>query len=136
VCDGLREEALINSRVRHLASTTLILLLSLCTACTTMQLVTVDATGSQIRSQVRTGDTVQVLTQDSRSETLQVAAVGDTALVGIANGTRVEIPYQAIQRLEVRRVSSAKTAWLIIGAVAAIALGAAASSAHHPHVGY
>jgi len=125
-----------NSRVRHFACTTLILLLSLCTACTTMQPVTVGAMGSQIRSQVQTGDTVQVHTQDSRSETLQVATVGDTALVGMANGARVEVPYQSIQRLEVRRVSSAKTAGLIIGVVAAIVLGTVAASAHHPNVGH
>jgi hypothetical protein len=136
VRDGLREKRLTNSRVRHFASNTLILLLSLCTACTTMRPVTVDATGSQIRSQVHTGDTVRVLTQDSRSETLQVAAVGDTALVGTAAGARVEIPYQTIQRLEVRRVNSANTTWLIIGVVAVIALGAAAASAGHPNVGY
>ena len=135
VCDGLREERLTNTRTRHFASNTLILLLSLCTACTTMRPVPVDAVGSQIRSQVHAGDTVQVLTQDSRGETIQVAALGDTALVGTAAGARVEVPYQAIQRLEVRRVSGAKTTGLIIGVVAVIALGAAVSAAEHPHVG-
>jgi hypothetical protein len=120
------------SRVRHFASNTLILLLSLCTACTTMRPVMVDAAGSQIRAQVHAGDTVRVLTQDSRSETIQVTALGDTALVGIAAGANVEVPYQAIQRLEVRQVSSAQTTWLIIGAVAVAALGAALSSAEHP----
>jgi hypothetical protein len=73
-----------------------------------------------------------VLTQDSRSETIQVTALGDTALVGTAAGARVEVPYQAIQRLEVRQVSSAKTTWLIIGVVAVVALGAALSAADHP----
>jgi len=103
-----------------------------------MQPVTVGAMGSQIRPQVQTGDTVQVHTQDSRSETLQVATVGDTALVGMANGARVEVPYQAIQRLEVRQVSGAKTTGLIIGVVAAILLGVAISGAEHPniHIGY
>lgn len=126
---------MINSRVRHFTSTTLILLLSLCTACTTMRPVTVDAMGREIHSQVHTGDTVQVVTQDSHSETLHVSAVGDTALVGIANGARVEIPYQAMQRLEVRRVSSAKTASLIIGVVAAIVLGAAVAHADQHDIG-
>lgn len=77
-----------NSRVRHFASTTLIPLLSLCTACTTMRPVVVDASGSQIRAQVHAGDTVRVLTRDSRSETIQVAALGETALVGTAAGAR------------------------------------------------
>jgi hypothetical protein len=52
--------------------------------------------------------------------------------VGTAAGARVEVPYQAIQRLEVRQVSSAKTTWLIIGVVAVVALGAALSAADHP----
>jgi hypothetical protein len=97
-----------------------------------MRPVTVDAVGSQIRSQVHAGDTVRVLTQDGRSEMIQVAALGETALVGTAAGARVEIPYQAIQTLEVRQVNSAKTIGLIIGVAAAIALGAALSSADHP----
>ena len=97
-----------------------------------MRPVMVDATGSQIRAQVHAGDTVRVLTQDSRSETIQVTALGDTALVGAAAGARVEVPYQAIQRLEVRQVSSAKTTWLIIGVVAVVALGVALSGADHP----
>jgi hypothetical protein len=130
--DGLREKRLTASRTRHFASNTLILLLSLCTACTTMRPVTVDAVGSQIRSQVHAGDTVRVLTQDGRSEMIQVASLGETALVGTAAGARVEIPYQAIQRLEVRQVNSAKTVGLIIGVAAVIALGAALSSADHP----
>jgi hypothetical protein len=134
--EGVREENLMNSRVRHFASNTLILLLSLCTACTTMRPVMVDAAGSQIRSQVHAGDTVRVLTRDSLTETIQVTALGDTALVGTAAGARVEVPYQSIQRLEVRQVSSAKTTWLIIGAVAVIGLGAAAAEAgHHPCTG-
>jgi len=128
--------ALTSSRTRHLASNTLVLLLSLCTACTTMRAVPVDAVGSQIRSQVQAGDTVRVLTRDNRSETIQVTALGDTALVGTAAGTRVEVPYQAIQQLEVRRVSSAKTTGLIIGVVAAILLGVAISQAAHPNVGF
>jgi len=122
---------MINSRVRHFAATTLILLISICTACTTMQPVTMDA----IHSQIHTGDTVQVFTQDSRSETLQVAAVDDTGLVGIADGARVEIPYQTIQRLGVRRVSSARTASVIIGVVAAIVLGAAVAHADQHNIG-
>jgi hypothetical protein len=93
----------------------------------------VDAMGTQIRSQVHTGDTILVLTQDNHSQTLQVAALGDTALVGTSAGARVEIPYQAIQRLEVRQVSSAKTISLILGAAALIVIGAAAAAAHHPH---
>jgi hypothetical protein len=132
VRESVREEKLTNPRVRHFASNTLILLLCLCTACTTMRPVMVDATGSQIRAQVHAGDTVRVLTQDSRSESIQVTALGDTALVGTAAGARVEVPYQAIQRLEVRQVSSAKTTWLIIGVVAVVALGAALSAADHP----
>ena len=116
-------------------TTCLIVLLGLSTACTTLRPVPVDAAGSQIRSQVHVGDTVQVLTQDGRSETIQVAELGDKALVGTSGGARVEVPYQAIQRLEVRRVSGGKTAGLIIGVVAAIALGAAVSSSEHPHTG-
>jgi hypothetical protein len=116
-------------------TTCLVAFVCLSTACTTMRPVMVDAAGSQIRSQVHAGDTVRVLTQDSRSETIQVTALGDTALVGTAAGARVEVPYQAIQRLEVRQVSSAKTTGLIIGVVAAIALGAALSAADHPRVG-
>jgi len=130
--------ALTSSRTRHLASNALVLLLSLCAACTTMRPVPVDTVGSQIRSQVQAGDTVRVLTQDNRSETIQVTALGDTALVGTAAGARVEVPYQAIQRLEVRQVSGAKTTGLIIGVVAAILLGVAISGAEHPniHIGY
>ncbi|MBV8334512.1 MAG: hypothetical protein JO358_03510 [Alphaproteobacteria bacterium] len=115
--------------------TCLIVLVGLSTACTTMRPIPVDAVGSQIRSQVHVGDTVRVLTEDRRSETIEVAELGDTALVGTAAGARVEVPYQSIQRLEVRRVSGAKTTGLIIGVVVAIALGAAVSAAEHPHVG-
>jgi len=126
---------MIRERTYYFASNALILLLSLCAACTTMRPVPVDAVGSQIRSQVHVGDTVRVLTQDGRSETIQVAELSDTALIGTAAGARVEVPFQAIQRLEVRRVSGAKTTGLIIAVVAVIALGAAVSAAEHPHVG-
>jgi len=126
---------LTNSGTPHFASNTLIVLLSLCTACTTLRPVPVDAVGSQIRSQVHAGDTVQVVTRDGRNETIQVTALGPTALTGTAGGARIELPYQAIQRLEVRQVSGAKTTGLIIGVVALIALGAAVSAAEHPHVG-
>jgi hypothetical protein len=114
----------------------LVAFVCLSTACTTMRLVMVDAAGSQIRSQVHAGDTVRVLTHGSHTEIIQVTALGDTALVGTAAGARVEVPYQSIQRLEVRQMSSAKTTWLIIGAVVAIGLGAAAAEAgHHPCTG-
>jgi hypothetical protein len=126
---------LTNSRTPHFASNTLIVLLSLCTACTTLRPVPVDAVGGQIRSQVHAGDTVQVVTSDGRNETIQVTALGDTALTGTAGGARIEVPYQAIQRLEVRRVDGVKTTGLILGVVALIALGAAVSAAGHPHVG-
>ena len=121
------------SRTRRLPASTLIVLLSLSTACTTMQPVPIDSVGSQIRSQVHAGDTVQVLTRDSRSETIQVTALGDAALVGNVDGARVEVPYQSIQRLEVRRVNGARTTGLILGVVAAIALGAGIAGAEHPH---
>jgi hypothetical protein len=121
---------------RQFACHTLIILLSLCTACTTMQPVTVDASGSRIRSEIHAGDTVRVLTRDGSSEAFQVTAVGDTALVGTAAAARTEVPYQTIQELQVRRVSSSRTTWLIIGAVAVIVLGAVAvSEAQHPNVG-
>lgn len=69
-----------------------------------------------------------------------LTAVGATALAGMVPvssnargvGPEVDVPYEDIEQLAVRRVSGAKTTWLILGAVG-VALGIVVGTAPRTH---
>ena len=115
------------STLHSVAKNLVILLVCLTTACTTLRPITVEASGEQIRAEIRVGDTVRVHAKGGTSQTLHVTTVGMSSLIGMethyaAGGSgpvtsKIEVPYQDIERLEVQRVSGARTTWLVIGAV-------------------
>ncbi len=97
----------------------LIVLICLSTSCTTMHPIAVDANGDQIRNEISVGDTIRVVTKNNTVQTIQVTTVGASSVIGSAAqpATLIEIPYQDIKELEVRHGSTAKTIWLVVGAV-------------------
>jgi hypothetical protein len=122
--------------IRPFAITAACILICLSTACTTLSPVATDATGERIRSEVKAGDTVRVLTADGTTHSFQVTAVGLSSLAGNAAktprggtdvpGSQIELPYRDIRQIDVRRVSIFKTA-AIVAAVALLAAIAIAS---------
>jgi hypothetical protein len=65
------------------ATTLLAILVCLSTACTAIRPITADASGEQVRLELKSGDTVQVLTKSGASHSFQVT-IGATSLVGNA----------------------------------------------------
>lgn len=131
----------VSAAFKQLATTVVTVLVCLSTACTTLRPVAADATGDQIRAEIKAGDTVRVLAADGTSHTLEVSAVGEFSLVGTAVGTwkhstdvvgsRIELPYRDIHQIEVQHVSGLKTTAIIVLAALAAAIAIATGGGSH-----
>jgi len=84
-----------------------------------MQPVTTDPTGSQIRTRLEAGDHVRVVRKDGVRLDLKVIALGSSCLsgelvkpgsTGQAAGSHIDLPYQDIEHLAVRRLDAVNTA--------------------------
>ncbi len=119
------------SAIRQFATTAGSILLCL-SACTTLSPVAVDATGERIRTEIKAGDTVRVLTADGTTYRMQVTAVGASSLVGNpvrtskggpdVAGSPIDQPYRDIRQIDVQRVSSIKTTAIAVVLLLAAAL--------------
>ena len=84
--------------------------------CTTLRPVEDGSDPAAVQSKVRVGDRVQVTTRDGQSSYFLVTALGPDTIAGnTRRGRRVELPYQQIDSIEVRRISAAKTVPLVVG---------------------
>jgi hypothetical protein len=122
------------SVTRRIAATVASVSICFSTACTSLSPVAADATGTRIRAEIKPGDTVRVLTADGTRHTLMVSTVGESSVAGNAvrawnggsdaAGTRIELPYRDIQKIEVQHVSALKTTALVsaVALVAAVAI--------------
>ena len=129
--------------MKQFATAAASVLICVSAACTTLSPVAADITGARIGAEIKVGDTVRVLTADGTTHNLQVSAVGESSLVGSAVGTwkrgadaagsRIEVPYRDIQRIEVQHVSGLKTAAIVavVALVAAVAIASGGGS-HTP----
>jgi len=123
------------SGTRSTATAFLAVLTCLSTACTTMRPITTDASGEQVRLELKPGDTVHVLTKNGASHSFRVTAIGATSVVGSGVrilgvsssepwGAPIEVPYADLAQIEVRRVRALPTiavvAVLVLAADAAI----------------
>jgi hypothetical protein len=126
---------------KSIATTFLVVLICLSTACTTMRPITADASGEQVRLELNTGDTVHVLTKSGASHSFQVTAIGATSLVGNAVkmsgggsdavGARIDIPYADIAQIDVRRVNGLKTTGVIVTVLLAATVAIATGGGSH-----
>lgn len=133
------------SAPRQLATAAASALICLITGCTTWVPVAADPAGTRSRAEIKVGDTVHVLAADGARHSLQVSAVGETSLTGNVvktgqhgadvPGSRIEVRYDEIRELEVRRVSAGKTI-LMVGAAALVAGVAIASGGGSHTPGY
>lgn len=125
-------------------TTSLVVLACLSTACTTMRPMAANATGDSIRREIKSGDTVRVVTKGGAVHSFQVTEVGATSLGGNAvrtweggpepGGSRLDVPYSDIAELDVKRSSGLKTAGLVAAAVLAVVAIASGGGSHD--VGY
>ena len=119
--------------IRQLATTAVFVLVCLSTACTTLRPVAADPAGEQIRTEIRAGDTVRVVTTDGKTHSFQVTAVGASSLSGSAvrmseggtdaAGSRIDLPYRDIRQIEVQRINGLKTSAVVVAVVLAAAVG-------------
>ena len=126
---------------KSIATTSLAVVICLSTACTTMRPITADASGEKVRLELKTGDTVHVLTKSGASHSFQVTAIGATSLVGDAVkmsgggsdavGARIDMPYADIAQIDVRRVDGLKTTGVVAAAVLAAAVAIATGGGSH-----
>jgi len=119
------------SRASGIAAILVSALGCLSTACTTMRPVTTDPTGNQIRTGLRAGDQVRVVRTDGDTLDLKVSALGSSSLsgelvrpgrTGQAAGSHIDLPYQDIEQLAVRRLDLGHAACLVLLAVGAATL--------------
>jgi len=99
-----------------------------------MRPVTTDPTGSQIRTGLRAGEQVRVVRKDGDTLDLKVSALGSSSLsgelvrpgrtgrTGQAAGSHIDLPYQDIEQLAVRRLDLGHAAYLVLLAVGAATL--------------
>lgn len=125
-------------------TTCLMVLLCLSGACTTMRPLPAAATGDSIRREIKSGDTIRVVSKGGAVHVFQVTVVGDTSLGGTAVrtwsggadpiGSRIEVPYSDIAELDVKRSSGLKTVGLVAAAVLVVVAIASGGGSHD--VGY
>jgi hypothetical protein len=90
-------------------------------ACTNMQAI--DASRPQsVRGALKVGDEVSVVARNGKTYLLMLTTVDDEKIVGTGDNKKVTIRYEQIQSIEVRKVSTGKTAAAIGGT--ALAIGA------------
>jgi hypothetical protein len=114
---------------RRIATPLAAALVCLSTACTT--LTPVMATPERIRTDVRAGDTVRVLTADGVSRRVTVGALGETSLAGDAAGSHIELAFRNIRQIDVERVSTLKTTAVVAGVVLLGAVAIATGGGSH-----
>jgi hypothetical protein len=131
------------SGTKSTATAFLTVLTCLSTACTTMRPITADASGEQVRLELKPGDTVHVLTKDGASHSFEVTAIGATSVVGKAVrivgvsspdpwGARIDLPYAEVAQIEVRRTEGLKTVVIVAAAAAVAAVAIAAAGQKSP----
>jgi len=106
-----------------------------------MRPVTTDPTGSQIRTRLKAGDHVRVMSKNGDTLDLQVIALGTSSLsgelvrpgkTGQAVGSHIDLPYQDIEYLAVRRLHPVNTAYNTTLFLVLLAAGAAALAVASP----
>jgi len=129
--------------IRGIALICLVAVASMATACTSMQTVMPPKTAPEARLQIHAHEIVRVYTRDGANHMLRVtdltaaALVGTTAAAlpaGAARGAQLtlEIPYDEITRLDVRRTSVVKTTVLVVaGVLLVVGTVAAVNTAGH-----
>lgn len=88
-------------------------------ACTSLRPLPEGSTG-QWRGQVKVGDDVSVAAANGKTYLLTLTEVDGEKIVGIGDNKRVTIRYEQIESLEVRKLSTAKTAGLSVGVVVGV----------------
>ena len=94
--------------------------------CTTVRVFPADAI-DPLRSQLEPGDEVSLTLRDGRTVAGEVASASPSVLAVLApDGSRVDVGWSDIERLEQREFSGAKTTGLVVGTLAAVSLIVAA----------
>jgi hypothetical protein len=94
------------------------ILVAVLAGCSTLRPVEGGSDPAVVQSKVHVGDRVQVTTRDGQSSNFLVTALGPDTIAGNARrGRHVELPYQQIDSIEVRRFSTARTVSLVVGVV-------------------
>jgi hypothetical protein len=135
------------SGTRSTATAFLAVLTCLSTACTTMRPITTDASGEQVRLELKPGDTVHVLTKNGASHSFRVTAIGATSVVGSAVrilgvsspdpwGAPIEVPYADLAQIEVRRGEGLATVGVVAAAVVAVVAISAGDKKPAPRTSY
>jgi hypothetical protein len=88
--------------------------------------------GEVAELELRPGDRIQVVTTRRQRYTIELNEIGATAMVGVTvephkhdtlpAGHRVQVPYEELALLEVRRFSPARTAGAVAGGVLVVGL--------------
>ncbi len=83
--------------------------------CTTLRPVENASDPADVKSKVHVNDRVQVTTRDGQSNYFLVTDIGPETIAGnTRRGRHVEVPYQQISSLEVRRVNAPRS-WALVG---------------------
>jgi hypothetical protein len=105
------------------------ILVGLLTGCTSLRPLHEPSAPDKLRPHLHQGDRVEVATQDGWRIKFRVTEIGETALAGTAaKGKGVEVPYEQIKQLKVRRFSLWKTALMSIGLLEVAMIGLVAVS--------
>lgn len=97
---------------------------ALLSACTTLKPLPPGDSPGELRSQLRAGDEVRVVTTSGQRLSFRIKEVGETALLGTSKGEEVRLPYEQVAVAEVSRVDAGKTVKnVLLGSLAT--LGAA-----------
>jgi hypothetical protein len=139
--EGTRMRA---SRIKQLATLSLLAMLLGSTACTTLRALGPDPAGAKVRAELHPGDTVQITLLNGTVHRFKVSQVRDSAISGdVVNswshatdpvGSHIDVPYSDIQVIEVARSSASKNTLLIVaGVVVVIAIVAAVATGGGQH---
>jgi hypothetical protein len=99
------------------------------TGCTTLRPLHDPGEPESLRTQLKRGDRVEVVTHEGQRVRFEVTEIGESALIGTAAGSKaVEIPQDQIAQVEVRRQSGLKNSLLAAGALGILLLVAIAAA--------
>jgi hypothetical protein len=93
------------------------LLLASCTSLRAVHVPPADARWQQVPD-IQVGDSVVVILKDGRKEAFRVTSVGTAAVYGKTRS----ISYADIETLQIRKFNGKRTAWLVLGTLAGVAV--------------
>ena len=115
----------------------LIVLLIICTACTSLR--PIEGSPTELRQRInsgdllKAGDRVVIVAADGRAHRFAIKSIS----AGLIQGRSQSVPIDQVSSLQQRQFSRAKTAALVIGiALACTVIGVAAYAATHLTVGF